>query len=98
MIHLRLAFNPKEESIQCIGLKCLIGLGVATSIDALVSGATLRLTGTNLLIACIIIGIASFVMSVIGFWSGNFVKNMPSKYLEITGGVILILLAVKAVI
>ena len=92
------AFTIKEESIQCIGLKCLIGLGVATSIDALVSGVTIRLTGANLLLACVIIGIASFVMSMAGFWSGNFVKNMPSKYLEITGGVILILLAVKAVI
>lgn len=92
------AFKPKEESVQCIGLKCLIGLGIATSIDALVSGATIRLTGASLLLSCMIIGIASFVMSMAGFWSGNFVKNIPSKYLEIAGGIILILLAVKAVI
>lgn len=92
------AFTNKKEEIQCIGLKCLIGLGVATSIDALVSGSTLRLTETNLLIAGLIIGVVSFLMSMAGFWSGNYVKNIPSKYLEISGGIILILLALKSII
>lgn len=92
------AFTNKKEEIQCIGLKCLIGLGIATSIDALVSGSTLRLTDTNLLIAGLIIGVVSFLMSMAGFWSGNYVKNIPSKYLEISGGIILILLALKSII
>lgn len=92
------AFKPQKEEIQCIGLKCLIGLGVATSIDALVSGSTLRLTETNLFVALIIIGVMSFLMSMSGFWSGNYIKNIPAKYLEILGGIILILLALKSVI
>lgn len=92
------AFKAKEEEIQCIGLKCLIGLGVATSIDALVAGSTLRLTETNLLVAGLMIGLMSFLMSMAGFWSGNYIKNIPSKYLEISGGIILILLALKSVI
>lgn len=90
------SFAPKEEDVQCIGWKCLCGLGIATSIDALVSGATIRLTGTNLMLSVSLIGLASFLISISGFWSGNFIKNIPSKYLEITGGVILILLAVKS--
>ncbi len=92
------SFQKKEEVIQCIGLKCLISLGVATSIDALVSGATLRLTHTSLLLSVIIIGLASFMMSIAGFWFGNFIKNIPAKYLEILGGLILILLAIKAIV
>ena len=92
------SFQTKKEEIQCIGLKCLIGLGVATSIDALVSGSTLRLTETNLLVSGLIIGVVSFLMSMAGFWSGNYVKNIPSKYLEISGGIILILLALKSII
>lgn len=92
------AFQPQKEEIYCIGWKCLIGLGVATSIDALVSGATIRLTQTNISFACAIIGIMSFLMAICGFWLGNFVKNLPSKYLEISGGVILILLAIKAIL
>ena len=90
------AFQPKEEEVEYIGLKCLMSLGLATSIDALVSGASIRLTHTNIYLAVVLIGLASFLMSVIGFWSGNFLKKIPSKYLEITGGVILILLAAKS--
>lgn len=92
------SFAPKEEEVQCIGWKCLCGLGIATSIDALVSGATIRLTGTSLALSVSLIGLASFLMSICGFWSGNFIKNIPSKYLEITGGVILILLAIKSLV
>ena len=90
------AFQVKEEKMQCIDIKCLLGLGVATSIDALVSGASIRLTATSLLLSGIVIGIASFVMSLMGFWSGKLFKNIPSEYLEIAGGLILILLAVKS--
>lgn len=92
------AFQPKKGEICCIGLKCLIGFGIATSIDALVSGATIRLTHTNLVFACTLIGIASFIMAIGGFWLGNFIKNIPSKYLELSGGIILILLAIKALL
>lgn len=90
------SFQPKEKEVQCIGLKCLLGLGLATSIDALVSGASIRLTQTSLLISVMIIGITSFLMSIGGFGSGNFIKNIPSKYLEITGGLILVALAFKS--
>lgn len=90
------SFQPKEKEVQCIGLKCLLSLGLATSIDALVSGASIRLTQTSLLISVMIIGITSFLMSIGGFYSGNFIKNIPSKYLEITGGLILVALAIKS--
>ena len=90
------SFAPKEEQVQCIGWKCLCGLGIATSIDALVSGATIRLTETSLPLSVCLIGLASFLMSICGFYSGNFIKNIPSKYLEITGGLILVALAIKS--
>ena len=89
------AFTEKEENICCIGLKCLISMGFATSIDALVSGVSLSLTEAPLLFSILLIGVISFLMSLTGFWSGNVFKKIPSKYLEISGGVILILLALK---
>lgn len=92
------AFQKKEDTICCIGLKCLIGMGIATSIDAMVAGASLKLTNTPILLSILMIGIVSFVMSMVGFWSGNFFKNFPSKCLEILGGAILIILALKAVL
>lgn len=92
------AFEEEKEKVCCIGFKCLISLGIATSIDALVAGASLNFTHTPLLLSVIIIGVMSFIMSLCGFWFGNFVKTFPSKYLEITGGLILIFLAFKSLI
>lgn len=92
------AFQPKEDEICCIGFKCLVGMGIATSIDALVAGGSLNFSRTPLVEPAMIIGAASFIMSLAGFWSGNLIKNFPSKYLEISGGIILILLAIKAIV
>lgn len=89
------AFQEKEK-ICCISVECLISMGIATSIDALVSGVTLNLTSTPLLLSCVVIGLVSFWMSLKGFWAGIFFKKLPSKVLEIAGGVILILLALKS--
>ena len=91
------AFNKKEE-IFCLDWKCIIIMSIATSIDALFSGITLNLTGTALLSSVLIIGFASFYMSLKGFYAAIFFKKIPSKFLEITGGAILILLAVKSVL
>ena len=91
------AFGPKEEDkICCIGLKCLISMGIATSIDALAAGASLNFTKSGLLLPAILIGAVSFILSLSGFWFGNLFKEFPSKYLEITGGVILTMLAITA--
>ena len=92
------AFQEKEKTICCIGFKCLISMGFATSIDALVAGASLNFSGTKLFVPAVIIGIASFLMSLSGFWFGNSFKKFPSKILEIAGGVILIGLALKAIV
>ena len=90
--------KEKHEPIDCINFKCLILFGIATSIDALISGAPLKLTSSNLLSSCLIIGTASFLMSLTGFWIGNFIKKIPTKYLQFAGGGVLIILALKNVL
>ena len=93
------AYGQKEKQEVCkIGLKCLIALGIATSIDALGAGVTLKLLNTNIVSAAVIIASASFIMSLTGFWTGNKIKKNTKKYLEITGGIILIGLAVKSIL
>ena len=92
------SFVPEKKTVQCLDIKCLISLGVATSIDALVSGATIRLTQTNIVLACLVIGIGSLLMSLTGFWSGNKLKSICSTCLEKAGGIILIALAIKSII
>lgn len=92
------AFKEKEEKICCLDFKCLIGMGIATSIDALASGVSLNLTKTPLLLSALIIGFMSFYMSLKGFWFGIFFKQLPSKYLEIFGGLVLVFLAIKSLV
>ena len=92
------SFQPEEKPVCSIDIKCLLGLGVATSIDALVSGAGLNLTHTSIIFSAIIIGITSFLMSLIGFWGGNLFRIFSARSLEITGGLILIFLAFKAML
>lgn len=90
--------NNEENLSQCLGYKVMILLGIATSIDALGAGISLRLTHTPLLLSCGIIALGSFLMSLTGFWSGNALKKVSTKYLEIAAGMILILLAIKALL
>lgn len=91
------AFRPKEN-IKCLNMKCIITLGIATSIDALAAGINLNLTSTLLLKPALIIGIFSFFMSLCGFWFSVFFKSFPSKIMEISGGLILIILACTSLI
>ncbi len=90
------ALQEKDDKICCIDLKCLVAMGIAVSIDAFASGVSLKLTHTPLLLSTFIIGIISFLMSLGGFWSGIFFQKLPSKFLEISGGIILIIMAFRA--
>ena len=92
------AFQPKEEKNLCIDLKCLLLIGIATSIDAFSAGISLSLYGNLILKPALLIAAVTFVNSNIGFYTGGKLKNMPSKHLEITAGVLLLILALKVVI
>lgn len=92
------SFKEKEVEICCIDTKCLMGMGIATSIDALAAGVNLNLTHTFLPLSILVIGIMSVWMSLKGFWFGIFFKQIPSRFLEIGGGLILIFLAIKSIL
>lgn len=88
--------EEKEEKINCyLCFKYILLVSIATSIDALGAGVSIAFTGTKILIPAIIIGIITFFNSLLGFWSGYLFKKFPTKNLEISGGIILILLAFK---
>lgn len=88
--------EEKEEKIDCyLCFKYIITVSFATSIDALGAGVSLAFSGTKIWIPAIIIGVITFINSLLGFWSGYLFKKFPTKNLEISAGVILILLAFK---
>ena len=90
------AFEREKEKQLCIDLKCLLLVGVATSIDAFSAGISLSLFGNHILKPAVLIAFITFVNSSLGFYLGGRLKHLPTKGLEISAGVLLILLGVKA--
>lgn len=87
--------EDKEKLVCALCFKYILIVSIVTSIDAMAAGASLYFSGTQILIPAILIGVVTFINSLLGFWSGQFFKRFPTKNLEISGGVILILLAFK---
>lgn len=89
------AFDKEKEKQLCIDLKCLLLVGIATSIDAFSAGISLSLFGNKILKPAMLIAFVTFINSVLGFVLGGKLKHMPTRGLEISAGILLILLGVK---
>ncbi len=84
-------FNPFE-------FKILIGLSIATSIDALVVGLSFGFLDMPIFFPVIVIGTVTFIMAMLGMLFG---KNIPAKRSHqslIIGGIILALIGVKILV
>ena len=92
------ANTPERKKELCIDLKCLFLIGIATSIDAFSAGISLSLYGNKILKPAILIALITFVNSNLGFFAGGKLKHLPTKYLEIVAGVLLIILGIKSFI
>lgn len=97
----------KREIPNKLSFKVLTLTGVATSIDALVAGASLYLTqshdcletdGVGIFPASTIIGSVTFACATGGFLSTKYLHKLPTIILEITAGIVLIGLGVKILI
>ena len=78
-----------------VSFKTMIVLAIATSIDALAVGITFAFLNVNIVLAVALIGIITFVLSMIGTKIGNRFGNKYGSKAEILGGTILILLGIK---
>lgn len=88
----------REEEEVC-PLTCsyreLLMLSLATSIDALAVGVTFAFLGTNIWLAIPVIGLSTFVISILGVLVGNRFGSRYKSRAELAGGVILILIGLK---
>ena len=94
--------EEKECCNQTIGLKELVALAIATSIDALAVGVTFGTMGDKLKLSIwlsvVMIGFITFVISVGGVFIGNIFGAKYKTKAEIAGGIILILIGMKVVL
>lgn len=93
--------SEKSQPMRdAIGTKTIVLLAVATSIDALATGIILpSAVGAdnviNMVIAVVIIGIITFVISLAGIYLGKAFGNMLSDKATLIGGIVLVLIGVK---
>ena len=93
---IREVMSGEEEDIDDdIGIRIMFLLAVATSIDALAVGISMAMDGANIWVDASVIGVVTFLISVIGVKLGSVVGDRYSNKAKLAGGVILILIGVK---
>ena len=93
---IRESLSGEEEKMDAsFGLKAMLPLAVATSIDALASGISFAVVGANIWAAVALIGVITFLLSALGVKIGNVFGAKYQAKAEFTGGLILILMGVK---
>lgn len=100
MLHEAFAEHDDEDKAPAdlFGIKVLALLAIATSIDALAAGVTLAIGNVSIVLACAVIGVITAALSFAGVYVGHRVGARFGKRLEIAGGVVLVVLAVKALV
>ena len=93
--------SEKEEDVVVekmdppLDMKEMLMLAIATSIDALAVGISLAALDRPIVESAAIIGVVTFVISIIGVYIGNFFGNRYKKRAEFVCGIILVLIGVK---
>ncbi len=72
----------------------LLGLSVATSIDALVAGVSLGLKGREIWLASLLIGVVAGLMALLGVMAGRRIGRAAGKPAELAGAAVLVALGV----
>lgn len=95
MIYESLIIEEIEERRLGISFATLMGLSLATSVDALAVGVTFAFLDIRIITPVLWIGAVTFVMSFGGFYLGQHFGKFLERKMEVWGGVILILIGVK---
>ena len=95
MLREALSKGEEEELNTSFGPGSMIPLAVATSIDALAVGVTFAFLQVRIIPAVSMIGITTFLFSLVGVKIGNIFGLKYKTKAEFAGGVILILIGLK---
>lgn len=98
MIYESLTNHEEEQKFNPLKLSVLLGISVATSIDALVIGFSMALIEVIIWIPAIIITLVTFIASMLGMLLGKKIGSSTSKKFEIIGGIVLILIGLRILI
>ena len=90
-------WGKKEENKDnnSLGFKTMLFLAIATSIDALAVGVSFACIQVQLWSSVLIIGLTTFLFSVLGVKIGNVFGSKYEKSAGVAGGIILIIIGLK---
>ena len=94
---IREALSKKTENVSDadLGFKTMLLLAIATSIDALAVGISFACIQVKIWSSVLIIGITTFLFSILGVKIGNVFGSRFEKSAGVIGGIILILIGLK---
>ena len=96
------AFHADEQEAlneaDAFGLRVMLLLAIATSIDAFAAGFTLPLLGAPLGVSLLTIGLTTAVLSALGLFAGHRFGAALGSRLDALGGIVLIGLGAKTLI
>ena len=93
---IREALSKEEEPRNSsFNVKTMLPLALATSIDALAIGVTFAFLKVQIVTAISLIGIITFVLSIVGVMIGNVFGVKYKSKAELIGGLVLIGMGVK---
>ena len=87
--------HPAEEQTPDFGVKTMLTMAVATSIDALAVGISFAFLQVDIVPAVSFIGAVTFILSTVGVKIGNVFGAKYKSKAELVGGIILIAMGVK---
>lgn len=87
--------DEDDKKNDRVDFNTMVVLAIATSIDALAIGITFAFFDVNIVIAVSIIGIITFIISVLGVKIGNRFGDKYQNKAQLMGGIILVLLGFK---
>lgn len=87
--------KKKKRSNDKVDFMTMLPLALAISIDALTIGITFVFLDVNEWMASFLIGITTFVMSMIGVKIGNVFGRKFEKIAKLCGGIVLVVLGIK---
>ena len=84
-----------QDNNGALDFKTMLLLAIATSIDALAVGVSFACIQVNIWSSVLIIGVTTFLFSIVGVKIGNVFGSKFEKSAGIIGGIILILIGLK---
>lgn len=98
MIYESLTKSKTQEIQNPLKIRVILVLSLATSIDALAVGFSFASILSHILVLVLIIGIVTFLASMLGILLGKKTGTIINHYAEMTGGLILIIIGTKILI